>query len=88
MSGFFLVRRRCVRNVLFQPTGFKLLLEILVRGPIANVSEIPFAFGRRTAGRSKANLKAAAEYLRLLARLYAMRATHRPAIVTEESSGD
>ena len=87
MSGFFLVRRRCVQNVLFQPTGFKLLLEILVRGPIAKVSEIPFAFGRRTAGRSKANLKVAADYLRLLIRLYTGRTSHPPTL-TQESSGD
>jgi len=71
MSGFFLVRRRCVHNVMFQPSGFKLLLEILVRSPIGKISEVPFTFGRRTAGRSKANLMVAWEYLRLLARLYA-----------------
>ena len=27
LSGFFIVRRRCVENLPFQPTGFKLLLE-------------------------------------------------------------
>ena len=31
MSGFFVVRRRCVDGISFQTTGFKLLLEILVR---------------------------------------------------------
>src|SRR5271165_1118620 len=29
MSGFFIVRRRCIENLAFRPAGFKLLLEIL-----------------------------------------------------------
>jgi dolichol-phosphate mannosyltransferase len=71
LSGFFLVRRRCVENVLFQTAGFKLLLEILVCGRIESVEEVPFAFGKRRAGRSKAGLKVAWDYLLLLIRLYA-----------------
>lgn len=93
MSGFFLVRRHCVENVELQSAGFKLLLEILVRGHIASVREIPIAFGRRAAGRSKANLKVAWEYLRLLMRLYGARygLTRSGAgisIVPEEYPGD
>ncbi len=70
MSGFFLVRRPVVENGLYQPEGFKLLLEILVTGRIRSVAEIPFHFGRRRAGFSKATLRVAWDYLRLLARLY------------------
>ncbi len=70
LSGFFLVRRACVENIAFQPTGFKLLLEVLNRGRIRSVREIPFVFGRRTAGSSKVSLKVSWDYLRLLARLY------------------
>lgn len=73
LSGYFLVRRRCVENLLFRPTGFKLLLEILVRGRVRSVTEVPFAFGRRAAGRSKAGFRAAWEYLQLLGRLYIAR---------------
>lgn len=73
MSGFFLVRRKCVENIPFRPSGFKLLLEILVRGRIRSVSEVPFAFGVRHAGRSKAGLAVASDYLRLLASLYVAR---------------
>lgn len=86
MSGFFLVRRRCVQKVLFQPTGFKLLLEILVRGHIRSVCEVPFAFGRRSAGYSKASMKVAWEYLLLLIKLYGIRWT--AARIPEEASGD
>ena len=71
MSGFFMVRRHCLDKVRFQRSGFKLLLEILVRGRIESIQEIPFEFGRRYRGASKANLRVAVEYARLLARLYA-----------------
>jgi dolichol-phosphate mannosyltransferase len=69
MSGFFAVRRRCIEGVVFQTTGFKLLLEILVRGRIRNVREIPYQFGLRCAGESKANASVAFHYLHLLGRL-------------------
>lgn len=92
MSGFFLVRRGCVEKVELQSSGFKLLLEILVRGRISAVREIPLAFGRRAAGKSKANLRVAWEYFRLLVRLYAarygIRATPQVSIVPEEYPGD
>ncbi len=71
MSGFFMVRSRCIPQIAFQRSGFKLLLEILVRGQIQSVTEIPFAFGLRYRGASKANFKVAWDYGRLLARLYA-----------------
>jgi dolichol-phosphate mannosyltransferase len=71
MSGFFMVRRHCLDQIRFQRSGFKLLLEILVRGRIESIQEIPFEFGRRYRGASKANLRVAVEFARLLARLYA-----------------
>ena len=73
ISGFFLVRRRCIQNVRFQTRGFKLLLEILARAPIGTVEEIPFAFGRRRAGKSKISLAVTWDYVTLLARLYRSR---------------
>ncbi len=73
MSGFFFIRRNCLEGISFQQSGFKLLLEILVRAHISSVREIPFAFGQRYRGASKANMKVALEYGRLLARLYRSR---------------
>jgi len=70
LSGYFAVRRRCVENILFRPTGFKLLLEILVRGRVRLVREVPFAFRRRGGGQSKASFRVACDYLQLLAQLY------------------
>jgi dolichol-phosphate mannosyltransferase len=71
MSGFFMVRRSCLEQIHFQESGFKLLLEILVRGRIQSMEEIPFEFGRRYCGASKASLKVAIDYAKLLAKLYA-----------------
>jgi dolichol-phosphate mannosyltransferase len=69
MSGFFVVRRRCIEGLTFQTTGFKLLLEILVRGRIQIAQEVPYTFGLRRTGRSKANAAVAFDYLHLLGRL-------------------
>jgi dolichol-phosphate mannosyltransferase len=73
LSGCFIVRRRCVKNIPFRPTGFKLLLEILSRGRVRSVAEVPFEFGRRTAGCSKAGIGVAWDFVLLLARLYVAR---------------
>ena len=71
MSGFFMVRRSCLPQTALQKSGFKLLLEILVLGHFKSVKEVPFAFGLRYRGASKANFKVAWDYGWLLARLYA-----------------
>ena len=70
MTGFFLVRRACIDGIAFQPAGFKLLLEILVRGRLRSVAEVPLSFGSRAQGASKANFKVGWDYAKLLARLY------------------
>jgi dolichol-phosphate mannosyltransferase len=69
MSGFFVIRRHCIDGLTFQTSGFKLLLEVLVRGHIRKIREIPYHFGVRHAGRSKANATVAFQYLHLLGRL-------------------
>jgi dolichol-phosphate mannosyltransferase len=71
MSGFFLVRRAAVDKIEFQRAGFKLLLEILVRARLGSIEEVPFVFGSRYRGASKANFRVAWDYGKLLARLYA-----------------
>jgi dolichol-phosphate mannosyltransferase len=70
MSGFFMVRRSSIDGLTFRKTGFKLLLEVLARGRVRSVVEVPFAFGRRHHGCSKASLRVAWDYLVLLVRLY------------------
>ena len=71
MSGFFMIRRRIVRDLpTLQRSGFKLLLEILVRARLHTVREVPFCFGLRQGGESKANASVLRDYVVLLLRLY------------------
>ena len=69
LSGFFVVKRQCIDGLNLQPAGFKILLEILVRGQINSAVEIPFQFGVRYAGKSKADIKVALQYFSLLGKL-------------------
>jgi len=69
LSGFFIVRRECIEGLELQPEGFKILLEILVKGRIRKVVEVPFQFGNRHAGKSKADFKVALQYFSLLGKL-------------------
>jgi dolichol-phosphate mannosyltransferase len=70
MAGFFMVRRSSLREVELHNKGFKILLEILVRGKVNSVTEVPFTFGPRRAGTSKANLAVGLDYFGLLWRLW------------------
>jgi hypothetical protein len=68
-SGFFLMRRTLTRDVRISAGGFKICLELLVRGRPSSVVEVPYVFVGRTAGESKMNLKEALGYLKQLAEL-------------------
>lgn len=69
LSGFFVVRRECIDGLQLQPEGFKILLEILIKGRIHEAVEVPFHFGNRHSGKSKADLKVALQYFSLLGKL-------------------
>ena len=70
MSGFFVVRKSVLNIDVLQPKGFKILLEILMRTPDLHVAEVPFKFGARHAGESKANLREGIRYLSQIFQLY------------------
>ena len=70
MTGFFLVRNEAISGLQLRPTGFKILVEILVCAPDLKVVEVPFNFQARNAGVSKASLGQGAEYLTHLASLF------------------
>jgi dolichol-phosphate mannosyltransferase len=63
MTGFFLIRNEAISGIQFRPTGFKVLLEILVCAPELKVVEAPFDFRARHAGVSKATLHQGFDYL-------------------------
>lgn len=72
-SGFFAFRRDCVQGVSLVPRGYKIGLEILVRGRVERAVEVPFVFRDRAKGTSKLGRKVVAAYLRQLADLYSHR---------------
>lgn len=68
-SGFFLLRREVIEGVELRPVGYKMLTEILVRGRWLRLSEVPYRFGTRHGGASKAGLRQGMEYLQHTARI-------------------
>ena len=75
-SGFFIIRRDLARQVQIQAGGFKICLELLVRGVPAHVVEVPFKFDDRELGESKMSLREASGYLIQLRDLYLLRLRH------------
>ncbi|MGH8862917.1 MAG: GtrA family protein, partial [Jatrophihabitantaceae bacterium] len=57
MSGMFAVRLGRIDRDALRPNGFKILMEVLARSPRLRVSELPFSFGERHSGESKASLR-------------------------------
>jgi dolichol-phosphate mannosyltransferase len=70
MSGFLLFRREVIEGVRLKPRGYKIGLEILIRGNAQRIVEVPFIFRDRTAGKSKLGVRQNIEYLLQLADLY------------------
>lgn len=71
LSGYFVVRRSMIDGVSLQPIGFKILLEILVRGRYRRVAEVPYVFAGRGGGQTKAKLRQGLDLLRHIAVLAA-----------------
>ena len=71
MSGFFAIRREDMPDSsLLAPIGYKIALEIFVKGNFQRASEVPIHFADRQYGESKLSLKEQLNFLRHLARLY------------------
>ncbi|WP_119069145.1 glycosyltransferase [Rubrobacter indicoceani] len=70
MSGFFLVKNSSISGIQFRPTGFKILLEVLVCAPELKVVEVPLRFQARNAGVSKATFRQGLDYLSHIASLF------------------
>ncbi len=62
-SGFFACRRSVVEGVTFDPRGWKIGLEVMVKGRATKIVEVPYVFRARRAGASKASLGPALAYL-------------------------
>lgn len=62
-SGFFMFRQSVIRDILLQPIGWKILIEVLVKGNYEKVVELPYRFYARGAGESKMSLKEQWNYI-------------------------
>ncbi|MBD2597967.1 glycosyltransferase [Nostoc spongiaeforme FACHB-130] len=69
MSGYFMVRRSCIAGVTLNPVGYKILLEVIARGNVAEIAEVGYVFCERKQGESKVTWKQYVEYLHHLLRL-------------------
>lgn len=63
MSGFFALRTGAIDLELLQPDGFKILLEVLATHPGLSVDEVPYRFGQRQDGVSKASVSQATRFV-------------------------
>ena len=73
MSGFFATDRRALPDLQrLQPIGYKIGLELMVRGRL-RVTEVPIDFVDRDLGASKMDWRQQVNYLRHLYRLYRYR---------------
>jgi len=74
MSGFFAFRRADMPEAhLLSPIGYKIGLELLVKGDFKQPGEVPIHFADRVHGESKLTWKEQVRYLRHLRRLYQFR---------------
>ena len=77
-SGYMVFRREIIRDVDLDPIGFKINLEVLIKAHYKTVTEVPFTFVDRYAGKSKFNGGEIKAYLIHLSRLFAYWIRVRP----------
>ena len=75
-SGYLLFRRDVLEGVSLDPIGFKIGLEVMVRGRYRTFTEVPYVFTDRKKGRSKLGGNEVLAYLVQLGRLLSYRYRH------------
>ena len=69
MSGYFMVRRKCIAGRAMSPLGYKIQIEVLARGRVPWIGEVGYVFQERQEGESKVTWKQYVDYIRHLIRL-------------------
>lgn len=70
LSGFFFLKRKVIEGVSLSPKGFKIGLEIIVKGKYKKAVEMPYIFRDRRYGKSKCSWGEYKNYLSHLLKLY------------------
>ncbi|MCH8148544.1 MAG: polyprenol monophosphomannose synthase [Planctomycetes bacterium] len=82
MSGFFALRRETLRQAApLDPIGYKIALELYVKGRCRRPAEVPIRFAARAAGTTKLTFGEQVRYLRHLWRLYRFRFPHASHVI-------
>ncbi|MFA5505324.1 MAG: polyprenol monophosphomannose synthase [Vulcanimicrobiota bacterium] len=77
-SGFFVCHRNVVEGVYLNPIGFKIGLEVMMRGRYQTFTEVPYTFHDRDKGQSKLGSKEVFAYLKQLGQLLGYWIANRP----------
>jgi len=64
VSGFFTFKKEVGQDARLNPSGFKILMELMVIGKYETVKEVPFTFVTRQKGESKLNARQQIDYLK------------------------
>ena len=70
MSGFFFLRKDVIKGARLNPRGYKIGLEIMVKGRYTKIVEVPFVFRDRKMGSSKMSAGEIFNYLLHVMGLY------------------
>ncbi len=77
LSGLFFLKRRVIQKVKLHTKGYKIGLEILVKGRYSKILEVPYVFRNRFVGKSKIGTSEYYHYMGGLISLYAYRLFNR-----------
>ncbi len=77
MSGLFFFKRETLEGVKLNAKGYKIGLEVIVKGKYARVMEVPYMFRNRFVGKSKLTITEYIHYVRNLVVLAAYKLTHK-----------
>lgn len=69
MSGYFMIRREALEGRELRPVGYKILMEVLARGDIGKISEVPYIFQEHPERASKLSAEVFSQYIKHLTRL-------------------
>jgi dolichol-phosphate mannosyltransferase len=70
MSGFFMLKRSVIEGIELKPKGYKIGLEIIVKGKYEHLVEVPYVFKDRAKGESKLGGKVIKNYMSHVIGLY------------------
>ena len=69
-SGYLFFKREVIDGIELDPIGFKIGLEVVMKGKYRKVKEVPYVFTDRTHGESKLNSGEIFNYLKQLSKMY------------------